>query len=97
MTAAPLATKVPLSPLALILFTLAVASTASVTFGFWFAGVQGRARTSQAAGQGGDITPAARPRRRRRVDPIDDITAGFAALDSRELDRLEQRLRDTER
>lgn len=91
MTAARPTTKVPLSPLALIMFTLAVASTASVTFGFWFAGTQFRSRTPQAAGQRGDNARKAWPRRR---NPFDDIDAGFAALDRRELDDLEQRLRD---
>jgi hypothetical protein len=119
MTAAPpTTTKVPLSPLALILFTLAAAGTllaiphviiasmngwppqlmtlhAVATFGFWAAGFHYRAHPPGTTPTNSP-TWGPGPHHRNRENEIDDLDAGFAALDQKEVDDLERRLRDND-
>ena len=90
MTAAPNTTKVPLSPLALIMITIAAATTASATIGFLVAGARYHAAPAS------QTTQEPGTRHRRLDNQFDDITAGFAELDRRELDGLEERLRDND-
>ncbi len=115
MTAAATTHKVPpASPLAIIMFTLAVTGTilviphviissmngwppqlmtlhAVATVGFWLAGFHYRAHPPRTlATAGPDTLPG--PQRHNR----DDLAAGFAALDEKELKDLEDRLRGTD-
>jgi len=73
-------TKVPLSPLAIIMVTLAATSTLATTLGFW---VGYRTHPPREAGHDNSTWEG-------------DLAAGFAALDQKEVDDLERRLRESD-